>query len=255
MEESFIERISMVIYKITNPNGRVYVGQTLNWSRRLKEYKLLYKSKEQTGLHNSFKKYGVDSHKFEILEELHDEGLLNERERFYQEKYNVLGENGLNCRYVSSDDKTGRWSEESKRKLSESMKGKKKTEKHRKSIGLSKKGKPNSKLKGRTSPKKGTPLTEEHKLRISESKSGYKHTQVTKDKISNTKTGVPSNRTPEGKKSFRDKMVGRPSPNRKKLYDNRIEKEFHSLTEWMNHTSTSSTVFYRLKREGVVYYL
>lgn len=245
----------MVIYKIVNPNGRVYVGQTVDWSRRLKEYLNINKSKQQPALHNSFLKYGIENHKFEILEEVVKEDLLNDRERFYQEYYNVLGENGLNCRFVDTHDRSGKWSEESKLKMSLASKGKRKSEDHKKSMSLCRKGKPNLKLKGRPSPKKGIPLTEEHKHNISKSKTGYKQSQFTKDKISKTKTGVPSNRTPEGIKSFREKMVGRPSPVRKKLYDSRLEKEFCSLTEWMNYTGKSGTVFYRLKKEGVVHYL
>ena len=53
------------IYKITSPSGKVYVGQSVNIERRLKEYKIL-KCKKQVKLYNSFIKYGFENHKIEI---------------------------------------------------------------------------------------------------------------------------------------------------------------------------------------------
>lgn len=104
-----------VIYKITNPSGRVYIGQTINFKRRLKEYRKL-KCDTQPRLYNSFKKFGFDRHKIEILEYCKEEE-LNDRERYYQDFYNVLSRKGLNCRLTSSNDKSGRLSEETIKKL------------------------------------------------------------------------------------------------------------------------------------------
>ena len=104
-----------VIYKVTSPSGRVYIGQTINFKRRLKEYRNL-KCDKQPRLCNSFKKYGFDKHKIEILEYCKEEE-LNDRERYYQDFYNVLSRKGLNCRLTSSNDKSGRLSEETIKKL------------------------------------------------------------------------------------------------------------------------------------------
>lgn len=104
-----------VIYKVTSPSGRVYIGQTINLKRRLKEYRTL-KCDTQPRLYNSFKKHGFDKHKIEILEYCKEEE-LNDRERYYQDFYNVLSRKGLNCRLTSSDDKSGRLSEETIKKL------------------------------------------------------------------------------------------------------------------------------------------
>lgn len=84
----------IVVYKITNPNGQIYVGGTINYKKRLKHYKLL-DNKGQTKLYNSFIKYGVDNHKFEILEECTKEN-LSERESFYGHLLNCLSDNNLN---------------------------------------------------------------------------------------------------------------------------------------------------------------
>ena len=54
------------IYKITSPNGRIYVGQSKNIEKRIKCYKSL-NCKGQKLLYRSLLKYGVDKHKFEII--------------------------------------------------------------------------------------------------------------------------------------------------------------------------------------------
>lgn len=103
------------IYKITNPSDKIYIGQSVNILKRFKRYKS--PSKSQKALYNSFNKYGYDNHIFEILEEYSKEQ-LNERERYYQDFYNVL-QFGLNCRLTCTDDKSGSMSEETKQKMSD----------------------------------------------------------------------------------------------------------------------------------------
>ena len=80
------------IYKITNPNGLVYIGQTIDIERRMNTYKSL-SCKSQPALFNSLTKYGVDSHVFEVLEETYD---LSEREIFWINEYDSYNF-GLNC--------------------------------------------------------------------------------------------------------------------------------------------------------------
>lgn len=55
-----------VIYKITSPSGKVYIGQTIQLNKRFNAYKNLG-CKDQVYLYNSLIKYGWDSHKKEIL--------------------------------------------------------------------------------------------------------------------------------------------------------------------------------------------
>ena len=84
------------IYKITSPSGRVYIGKANDINRRWSEYRTLHKSIQgQIKLYRSFLKYKVENHIFEILEKCNKES-LNERERHYQDFYNVLN-GGLNC--------------------------------------------------------------------------------------------------------------------------------------------------------------
>lgn len=107
------------IYKITNPKGKVYIGQSINIEKRFTDYK--YLQKKQTKIFYSIQKYGYDKHIFEVVEECCITQ-LNERERYWQEYYNVL-EFGLNCRLTKTNDKSGFFSNESKLKISKSKKG------------------------------------------------------------------------------------------------------------------------------------
>ena len=104
------------IYKITSPSGKIYIGQTTNFSKRKSYYKNGAKP-YQVRIYNSLEKYGYDAHTIEFIEECLVEN-LNKRERHWQEFYDVIGDNGLNCRLTATDDKSGFLSESSKNKLS-----------------------------------------------------------------------------------------------------------------------------------------
>lgn len=115
------------------------------------------RNKQQTILHNSFLKYGVENHEFEVIEEC-DIELLNERERYWQDFYNVL-EKGLNCRLTTTNDKSGKLSYETKLKL----KGKECSLDTRRKISLKTKGK----QLGEENPFFGKKHTKETRLKIS----------------------------------------------------------------------------------------
>ena len=106
------------IYKITNPSGHIYIGQSRNFNQRLKYYKSL-KSKSQPKLHNSFLKYGFENHKIEIIEHC-SINELNEKEIYYIKKYNSV-KCGMNCIVRGQNIEM---SDETKKRYSESKKGK-----------------------------------------------------------------------------------------------------------------------------------
>jgi hypothetical protein len=110
------------IYKITSPTNRVYIGQSENIDYRWLDYKRL-RCKSQIRLYRSLKKYGFDKHLFQIIEECSLKK-LNERERYWQEYFNVIGKKGLNCKYVSTNDKKEILSENIKQKISKTLKSK-----------------------------------------------------------------------------------------------------------------------------------
>lgn len=112
------------IYKITSPSGRIYIGQSINIKNRWKIYSKLYESdRGQVLLYNSFLKYGVENHIFEIIEECLQED-LNCKERFWQDQFDVLN-GGLNCILQECGEIRRVLSEETLRKKSESSKGEK----------------------------------------------------------------------------------------------------------------------------------
>lgn len=125
------------IYKIINPNGKVYIGQSTDiYGRWERNYKRI-NCKDQPKLYNSLKKYGPENHIFEIIEECSIEQLDN-REVYWGLFYQVLNpEIGLNLRL---GDGNGSWGQEVKDKISKSRLGMKFTEEHCVNISKSKIG-------------------------------------------------------------------------------------------------------------------
>ena len=126
------------IYKITSPSGKVYIGQSVNLIRRKHRYSLL-QCKKQIRLYNSIKKYGWKDHIFEILEECKISE-LNKRERYWQDFYDVLGPNGLNCVLTNTESKSGKMSKETVKRLSESLKGRTLSDETKEKISNTKSG-------------------------------------------------------------------------------------------------------------------
>jgi hypothetical protein len=80
------------IYKITNPKGKIYIGQSVNIPTRKNKYTLNH-TKGQPRISRSITKYGWENHIFEIIEECSLEQ-LNEKETYWKQYYlNQLGGN------------------------------------------------------------------------------------------------------------------------------------------------------------------
>ena len=155
----------MVIYKITNPIGESYIGQAIDIEKRWKQHQ--YESNwNYYKLYNSFRKYGVDNHTFEVQKEcLREE--LNRLERYYQEEFDTV-ENGLNHIYQEADEAPRVLSEETKRKMSKAQKGKKLSEETKRKMSEAKKG------------KKRAPRSKEWSSKISQNAKGRKHSEEAK---------------------------------------------------------------------------
>lgn len=171
------------IYKITNPKGRVYVGQAIDIEKRLRDYQKA-KCSSQRRLYNSFVKYGTDSHIFEVVEQCNVE-LLNERERYWQEYYDVLSRQGLNCKLTTTADKSGVHCEETKKRQSKANIGKIISEEIRLKI--------KNTLKGRIPVNKGTKglYTQTEESNTKRSISGKQSSTISKKIIQYTKKGHP----------------------------------------------------------------
>lgn len=177
------------IYKITSPSNRVYIGQSIDIERRFRHYKRL-SCKDQVKIYNSFLKYGVDAHIFEVLE-LCDTKDLNNRERYYQNLYDSVA-NGLNLLYVKSEHFNGGHSEESKKKISDSLKGRTFTDEHKYKIGLnnSRRGVSDETKEKHRIGKLGKKASPETKEKQRQNRLGYIHSEETKQKIAKSLKGI-----------------------------------------------------------------
>lgn len=146
------------IYKIVNPVGKIYVGQSHNIPDRWRSYRkpsFLTKSMQKR-IANSIIKYGYDAHLFEVIEYCDDNILqadLDILEIKYMEMFNCLTrEHGLNIRGGGSK---GKLSPETIEKL------------RNKIVSQETRDKCSSSLKGKKGWNKGIPRTDEVKLKLS----------------------------------------------------------------------------------------
>jgi group I intron endonuclease len=154
----------IVVYKITSPSGKVYVGSTVDWKKRLATYKKL-NCKKQIKLFNSLKKYGAENHTFEILDHC-DKSNVRQREHYYGHLFNVLSRNGLNHMLPKFGENLISVSED-----------------FRIAIGLCKKGNKNN---------LGRKFSLEWRTNMSNAKKGMvrkPHSDLTKNKMSNAAMG------------------------------------------------------------------
>lgn len=138
------------IYKITNMiTKKMYIGQTV---MELQERWRCHKKSNSNCVYllHALNKYGICNFKFELICICFDENMIEIKDE-YMIRYNTMVPNGYNVRAAGN---IGRHSEETKRKISNT-------------------------LTGRSSPLKGKPgrkrkHTEEEKRKISESMKGKK---------------------------------------------------------------------------------
>ena len=94
-----VRKMSQGIYKITNKiNNKCYIGKSINIESRWKyhiENKNSIKEYNKP-LYRAFRKYGIENFSFEIIEELKDYSISNEREKYWIQYYNCYGNNGYN---------------------------------------------------------------------------------------------------------------------------------------------------------------
>lgn len=98
----------IVIYKITNPLGKIYIGQTKNYTQRLYNYSNPNSNQIGRKLYNSIKKYSWEQHKVEVIQILENspdvQGILDNLEIYYIEIFNSV-KKGLNLTYGGNGGK------------------------------------------------------------------------------------------------------------------------------------------------------
>lgn len=167
----------MIIYLATNiVNGKQYVGQTVRTldRRRNQHYSDAKRQTCNIIFHNAIRKYGENAFIWEVVKEYNDVTILDEAEKRCIALLNTLSPNGYNLMTGGSN---GTHSEETKRKMSEALSGKKN---------------PNygKDLSGVNAPNYGRKFSEETKAKHREAHAGSKngmfgkkHSKETKQKM------------------------------------------------------------------------
>jgi group I intron endonuclease len=122
------------IYKITNPKGKIYIGQTTNLRDRMYHYSNADGGSMGKKILNSIKKYGWENHEIEVIE-VCDDDKSNMREIYWIKHFNSY-HNGLN---LTEGGFSGKHSKETCLKKSKSMMGKTHTDETRKKMSESRK--------------------------------------------------------------------------------------------------------------------
>lgn len=172
------------IYRITNSiNGKVYIGSSVDIPRRWNRHK----NQLRNGCHHSkalqraWNKYGEENFIFEMIEAIGDFSILVDVENMYIAKYKSAdGRNGYNmCPSAGSTIgiKFGPHSEDHKRKISASNKGKTNSPETRAKLSKALKGRKMDaawidKIRKANTGRKMAPLTPEHKAIVSATHKG-----------------------------------------------------------------------------------
>ena len=154
------------IYKIVNPKGKTYIGQSVNINKRKSAYRVGDKRGIGPKIFYSINKYGWENHTFSIIEEC-DVSELYEKEAYYKKVYLAEVEGDWDkCLFCNLHD-VGSFGPLSQH-IIDKLKGQKRSEETKLKMREAKLGKP-SNFKGR------------------------KHTTKTKQKMSKNMKGKPSN--------------------------------------------------------------
>lgn len=167
------------IYMIQNKvNNKIYIGQAVDIEKRWRDHRrdLTNRRNENRHFINAWYKYGEENFKFTILLECKESDLNMYEEYYIFELMTYDPRVGYNKNYGGD---SGRPTEEAKRKMSESKKGRHHSEEHKRKLSESR--------KGEKSYWYGKHLSEETKRKLSESKKGEKHPMYGKQLSEETK--------------------------------------------------------------------
>ena len=209
-----------IIYKATSPSGKCYVGQTTQTLDRRKYGHLRDAKRSDYAFSRAIRKYGIDNFIWEIICCDIPIQYLNEYEIWYIDFHSSF-KYGYNSGEGGKANFGYKVSEETKKKMSESQKGKKHTEEAKKKMSEAGKGRKHTEETKRKLSEAskgnqntlGRKLTEEHKRKMSESQKGKKLSEEHKRKISEALKGEKhplygKKHTEEAKKKMSKAKVG-----------------------------------------------
>lgn len=177
-----------VIYLIKNRvNSKCYVGQTSNLFKERIYGHLRPSKKQMQTIHCAIQKHGKENFIFGILEYIHDDANIDEREKFWISKFDSF-KNGYN------ETPGGKGIELSKEKIIQRNENLKEAYKNNPeySRNISEKAKfrwANPEFKKFVTEKIKFSMTDEVKKKISEKNIGKKHTEESKSNISKAQIG------------------------------------------------------------------
>lgn len=263
------------VYSITSPSGKVYIGSSSNIEKRWKQYKVL-SCINQPKLYRSLLKHGVDKHIFKIEIQCSIEELY-EWEHHYSSYYKSI-EKGLNCQVPGfgeikpitsketllkiSNSKIGNknWlgrkhSPETKAKIGIAHKGKVVSDETRRKTSLYAKNRPesvkekiSSSLKGRVTWNKGRKMSAETKRKLSEAHKGKVLSDEHKASISKGGKGRKHSDESRLKLSISNRGQVRSEEARQKMRDAWKRRGVVS-EETRKKQSESKIEYYRLKKQ------
>lgn len=220
------------IYKITNTaNGKVYVGQTENLGTRYGRhlYRIGRNEHHNDHLQNSFKKYGEDVFVYEVLEEIKDLSLLDLREKYWIDYHGGINSDNT---YNLKDPLLNEHSDYVRNKLRKNNSGENNpnygnrwTDEQKKKMSNSKKGKTWEELYGEEK-------ANEMKENASKSQKGKVHTEEVKEKIRQANVGSknPAYGKGDRQRGSKNPNFGKASSQRKSLLQ--FDKQGNFIKEY-----------------------
>lgn len=216
----------MIIYKATNIiNGSIYIGKTTRRLNDRKKQHLAQSGNDNLLFHRAIKKYGKEKFKFEVIFNCLSVKELNEMEKFFIANYKATNE-----LYNMTDGGDGPLhmvhSEESKKRISQSLKGKVVSKETREKLSRANKGQIPW-CAGKTGIFSNDVLN-----KIREKRIGFKHTEECKERISQLSKGrIPWNKgktgiySEETRKQISDKLKGRYAGENNPFYGKKHSEE------------------------------
>lgn len=208
------------IYKITSPNGRIYIGYSKDIENRLYKYRIL-DCKLQIGIYNSLCKHGYENHTFEILLiydldlETEEEILsyLKEKEKEYISIFDSFYGNNKNGLNLTTGGEGFILSDEAKKRIGDAHRGVKMPEDLKERLRIINTGRKHTNEAKELISQSSLNRSDEIKKQMSELHKGNKYNvgkktkESTKEKLRIASTG--KKHTEESKKKISEKNKGR----------------------------------------------